>query len=323
MNNFLKILVCWFFVISLTVAFYFWNLRSVGFGEEQSFVITQGESVNSIANRLHKKGLIKNKLVFMIYLRVTGQIDKVQSGLFQLSPENSIREIVDVLKSGREDFWVTLLEGWRREQMAEELAEKLNFTKTEFLDASKELEGYLFPDTYLLPLNASASEVVNILTKNFYKKLVSVFDGDLEFTQEQIVILASLLEREANSGQDLPIIAGILIKRWKSQWPLQIDATIQYLKGSRVCVSIKEEGCNWWPSIAKEDLSLDSSYNTYLYKGLPPSPICNPSLSAIKAVVDYQPSEYWFYLSDINGKIHYARTIEEHNKNIDFYLKRH
>jgi len=106
-------------------------------------------------------------------------------------------------------------------------------------------------------------------------------------------------------------VAGILIKRGENDWPLQIDATVQYILGKKG---------NWWPQINGGDLKIDSLYNTYKNKGLPPGPICNPGLASIKAVLYPQKTDFWFYLSDKTGKMHYAKTNEEHNNNIRKYL---
>jgi UPF0755 protein len=133
--------------------------------------------------------------------------------------------------------------------------------------------------------------------------------------------LASLVEREARREEDRPIVAGILLKRWQNNWALQADATIQYEAGSKNCgIGLKGEKCDWWEPVKKTDLGIDSPYNTYKYKGLPPTPICNPGLASIKAVIYPKETDYWFYLSDTSGKIHYARTVEEHNENIRQYL---
>jgi UPF0755 protein len=135
-----------------------------------------------------------------------------------------------------------------------------------------------------------------------------------------VLILASIVEREAGLDQDRPLIAGILLKRWRQGWPLQADATIQYAVGDDRCQG-QEAECDYWAPVKKADLAINSAYNTYKNQGLPPGPICSPGLASIKAVVYPQTSDYWFYLSDSDGTVHYARTNEEHSENVTRYLR--
>lgn len=138
---------------------------------------------------------------------------------------------------------------------------------------------------------------------------------------EEVLILASIVEREVKFNNDRPIVAGILLKRLEKNWPLQADATVQYAIASAKCKGKSAKCGNWWPkNLTREDLKIKSPYNTYLYPGLPPGPICNPGLAAIEAVLNPVGSEYWFYLSDEEGKMHYAKTAEEHEENISKYL---
>ena len=131
--------------------------------------------------------------------------------------------------------------------------------------------------------------------------------------------MASLVEREAKHDDDRPVIAGIMLKRLKADWPLQIDATLQYALANLRCIA--KSSCDWWIVPTAADKKINSAYNTYLNNGLPPAPICNPGLSSIKAVVNPQTNNYWFYISDSKGQMHYAKTIEEHNENIAKYLR--
>jgi UPF0755 protein len=190
------------------------------------------------------------------------------------------------------------------------------------LSASQGLEGYLFPDSYLVPVNSSASAIVKLMKNNFDKKTAGLLEQAKErgLTPSQVLIIASLVEREARLDSDRPLVAGVLINRLKDGWPLQVDATVQYVKANKLC-RLKVSNCQeWWPAINKKDLLLSSPYNTYLRKGLPPAPISNPSLSSIKAVVNYQESDYWFYLSDKSGRVHLSRTLQEHQEKIRKYL---
>lgn len=294
------------------VVFYFHCLQPVGSGEEIVFVVNRGESSKSIAKRLAKQELIKNEYVFLAYLQLTGQVGKIQAGSFRLSSNDSVERIVNQLQHGRIDAWVTFIEGQRREEYADLLNEKFDLSVDEFLSLTNDKEGRLFPDSYLLPNDTVVPQVVKKLTDNFQSKWDQL-EVESKFNQQEILILASLVEREVKTDQDREIVAGILIKRLENDWPLQIDASVQYAKGNTD---------NWWPKVTGSDLrNIDSAYNTYMYKGLPPAPICNPSLNSIKAVIDYQSTDYWYYISDPQGNIHYAKTLEDHNANIRRYLE--
>jgi UPF0755 protein len=188
---------------------------------------------------------------------------------------------------------------------------------------SEEEEGFLFPDTYLFPKTASAELVVNKMKQTFNKKLSNKIKSDIKgsnYTLSQMVTLASIVERETVTDEERPIVAGILFKRLEAGWPLQADAAVQYAKANAKCQKAKVE-CKWWPKLTRQDLEIDSLYNTYKYRGLPPGPIANPGLSSIKAVVYPKESPYWFYLHEGDGSIHFASNLEEHNNNIEKYLK--
>ena len=266
------------------------------------FMINKGSSIALIGNNLEKAGLVRNGLVFRYYVQFTNTQNKIQAGEFQLSPNLSLVQIVDKLKKGPTEIWVTIPEGLRREEIATKFAITLNkdenFTK-EFLTLTVGKEGYLFPDTYLFPKDATATQIVNRMTGTFNQKIKDV-------TYQQL-IMASMLERETFADSEKPIVAGVLYKRIKNDWPLQVDATLQYIKGD-------------WKPVYSIDKELKSPFNTYKNLGLPPNPICNPGLSSILAAISPEESEYWYYIHDNDAKIHFARTLEEHNSNIKKYL---
>jgi len=281
------------------------------------FVIAPGQPLQKIIDNLQKEDLIRSKIVFYLIVKQLKIDKKIQAGDFRLSPSMNAYEIAQTLTHGTLDVWVTLIEGTRKEEMAEVLNKKVNISELEFIRLAK--EGYLFPDTYLIPKNADAQMVVNILENNFNQKFTKQMEEkgkNKSLTKEQIVILASLLEREAKNFKDKKIIAGILLKRLKADWPLQIDATVQYALGYQS----KEK--SWWKkNLTSQDLEIDSPYNTYKNKGLPPTPISNPGLDSLTAVIEAEvETPYWYYLSDKKGVVHYAKTLEEHNLNIEKYL---
>ncbi len=281
-------------------------------------VVQKGESLSSVANKLETEKLIRSRVVFYILAKQMNIETKIQAGDFRLSPSQSAREIAEQLTHGTLDEWVTIIEGLRKEEIAQILSKNFNIPESEFIRTAR--EGYLFPDTYLIPKDATAGSVIEILNNNFDKK----FSMDLKaeaiqkkLPEKDVIILASLVEREARGDADRKIVAGILLKRWKKDWPLQIDATVQYALGYQPIEK------TWWKkNLTEDDLKIDSDYNTYKNQGLPPAPICNPSLSSIKAVVEGdENTPYWFYLSDTKGVMHYSRTVEEHEANVERYLR--
>jgi len=282
------------------------------------FVITPGQSLQKIIDNLEKEDLIRSKLVFYLIVKQLGIDKKIQAGDFRLSPSMNGYQIAKNLTHGTLDVWVTLIEGTRKEEMAQIIGNQLNIPEVEIIKLAK--EGYLFPDTYLLPKDASAKTVISILKNNFDKK----FNAELMtkaakkgLSQEQVTILASIVEKEAKTENDKKEIARILLKRLENDWPLQVDATIQYALGYQT-----NEKSWWKKELSFDDLKIDSPYNTYKNKGLPPTPISNPGLIAIMAVIEADSSTpYWYYLSDKNGVIHYAKTDEEHQNNIKKYLQ--
>jgi len=286
--------------------------------QPQIFVIKKGEGLSEIAQKLEDQGLVRSSFFFQIEATRLGVVRKIQAGDFRLNSSMMPSEIARLLTHGTLDRWVTIIEGLRREEIAEKLVDQLGgkdskFSKEEFLEKTIGLEGRLFPDTYLFPKEATAERIISFMNLNFEKKTAGLL------LKEEDLILASLIEREVRGANDQPIVAGILLKRLKASWPLQVDAAVQYAKATRQCRG--KDGCVWWPKgLTKADLKIDSSYNTYLYQGLPPTPICNPGLSSIKAAASPILTDYWYYLSDREGKMHYAVTLEEHNKNIQKYL---
>jgi len=169
-----------------------------------------------------------------------------------------------------------------------------------------------------VPKNASSDVVLTIIKNN--QKFVKAFQNikkQTKLTEKQALILASLVEREARQPSTREKIAGIILKRYLANWPLDLDASLQYILGYQA-----NEKSWWKKSITDEDKNIDSPFNTYKNKGLPPEPVCSPSLSSLEAVINADPSTpYWFYLTDNNGVMHYAVTLEEHEANIQKYLR--
>ncbi|MFC1711946.1 endolytic transglycosylase MltG [Patescibacteria group bacterium] len=291
--------------------------------ETKIIVVPQGWGVEQIGLKLLSDGMIKNVLAFKLMVAKEGISTKLQAGDFRLSPSMNLYEITDSLTHGTLDIWLTIPEGLRREEQATLIADSfskhdVDFDVLEYTEKTASIEGYLFPDTYLVPKNSKPDDVIKVLSDSFEKKY-SQIEIETGLSQKQIIILASLVEREAKYDEDRPLIAGILQKRLKSGWTLDVDATLQYALGSKNC-SVGKPDCKWWPVVLGKDKEIVSPFNSYKTQGMPPAPICNPGLESIKAAANPEDSPYWFYLADPSGKTHYAKTLEEHNENISKYL---
>lgn len=329
----LILLALFFFFASLFGALFWWEtgLRPVDHQskEQINFVVSKGETIAKITARLKEENLIRDPFRFKLYILLKGVAKKIQVGNFPLSGSLTVPEIVRVLSSAVKGRRVTIIEGLRQEQIEEFLAEKgFPLVAREWRQeiVGQKLEGKLFPDTYFFSPEASQASILRIINRNFQKKVVEGLSGEIsrsKLTFDQILVSASIVERESRNETDRRLVAGILLKRWQKGWPLQADATVQYAVANKKCGrAVRSEKCDWWPKkLTEKDLEINSPYNTYKYRGLPPGPICSPGLSSIKAVLNPIDSPYWYYLNDSEGVMHYAKTDEEQAKNIQKYLR--
>jgi UPF0755 protein len=283
--------------------------------------IDEGESPDQIAQDLKDKGLVRNKDVFVYYMRYTGARSRLQAGDFILNRNMSMAQITDVLQSAKpSQVAVRLPEGFTLQQMAAE-AEKDGLGKAAsyvaaatdsswdyaFLKerpAKMTLEGFLFPDTYLLDRSAAPRDLV----KKQLDRFDQVFTPDMRVQAAQatasrpaesvynIVILASIVEREANKAPDRPRVCSVYYNRLAEGTLLQVDATVLYGQGK---------------TTGQPDISSDTPYNTYIHKGLPPGPISNPGLPAIQACLNPEKTDFKFYFTDPKGVTHFQRTGTE------------
>ncbi len=301
-------------------------------------IIPKGKSAGEVGQMLYQKDLIRNPLAFKLYVQFFDKTKKINAGEFELSPSMGLQQIVEKLGKGPLEVWITVPEGLRKEEIVERFIAGLERNimeedtfREDFLNSTKDLEGYLFPDTYLLPKNASTSAVIRIMSNTFNKKVDEQIRSEIEKsgrTLNEVITLASIIERETKTNEEKAIVAGILWKRLDSPgWLIQADASVQYAIANAKCKNLPagrqvlNAKCgNWWPILTKEDLEINSLYNTYKYKTLPPTPIASPGITSIEAAANPAPSDYWFYIHDPQGVIHYAKTISEHNSNIAKYL---
>lgn len=281
-----------------------------------AFIIKREETARGIAERLQKKRLVRSSVAFFLLARFGGVADRIQAGQFRLNPSMDLITLAEELTHGTTDILLTIPEGFRNEEIALKLTQELSIPEDEFLKSAK--EGYMFPDTYLIPENASVSAIIDIFLKNFNKKVTSDLKkkaGEKDLALDEVIKIASLVEREAKLPEDRPLIASVILNRLKIGMKLDIDATIQYTLGYQPSQK------SWWKkSLTLEDLEINSPFNTYKNPGLPPTPIANSGLAAIRAVVEAPDTEYLYYIADKKGKSHFAKTIEEHKANIAKYL---
>ena len=277
--------------------------------ETEVFAIEKGEGSKEIAHRLQKEGIIWWAPAFRLYSLVSGNADRLQAGKYFVSPSISIAQIINKFGHGKiAAVKVTVPEGFTAQQIYQNLKD-ISQADPERL---KELEGYLFPDTYLIPYGASNDEIVKIMTDNFNNKVTQEMKEAIANqgkSLEDIVVMASLIEKEVRVKEEKEIVSGIFWKRVKAGVPLQSCASIAYIKG-----------VSQW-RYSYEDTQIESPYNTYLHYGLPPGPISNPGLDSILAAIYPKSSSYWYYLSTREGETIFSRNLEEHNIAISKYLK--
>lgn len=229
-------------------------------------------------------------------------------------------EIANKLTEGTNDLWVTIPEGWRREEIAESLAklELESFDQQEFLLLTAGQEGMLFPDSYLVPRQITTESLVNLLMSTFDNKVLTGLEDEIEASDrdfDDILTMASIVEREARGLEDMEHVAGILWNRVDIGMALQADATLQYVKGyDRIEKS-------WWSPPLGVDKEIASPFNTYKNAQLPPHPIASPGIDAIRAALEPLDTDNFYYLHDRQGQIHYGESLEDHQVNVNRYLR--
>ena len=302
-------------------------------GIEQNFIINQGESVGMICIRLEKAGLIPNAELMRTYLVYTGLDRTLQSGQFVLTTSMSPVQIAtELLDATPKDAVVTILPGWRIEEIAANVAGSgLSISADAFIQAayspSQEhltllpidtlgsLEGFLFPGTYVLPRESILDDVLTAILSNFSSQIdATLLDGFERqgFSLLEAVILASIIEKEAVVSEEKPLIASVFFNRLAYGMRLETDPTVQYALG------FNQETQSWWKApLFISDLSIESPYNTYQNFGLPPGPICNPDLGSLRAVAFPAETPYFYFRAacDDSGRHHFAITFEEHLNN--------
>ena len=286
----------------------------------ENFIVKTGQGPISIANQLIAQDLIRETLPFRLRLKILKAESQLQAGVFSLSPSLNTDEIIALLTAPPEQVSITILPGWRREEIASYLVglELPNFDPQEFLNLTADSEGYLYPDTYFIFPTADAQDINNLLTSTFKSRILDEHQDEIAAsgrTLNEVLTIASILQREAKTREQMQNIAAIIQNRLEIKMPLQFCATAQYASGYHSAED------SWWVEPTLADTQIDSPYNTYVTPGLPPGPIAAPSLTAIEAALDPIANDYLFYLHDPQGNIHYAKTNDQHNANKDQYLR--
>ncbi len=300
-------------------------------GIEQPFTIEIGESADSVADHLQSVGLIRDAGAFRSFLIYSGLDTSIQAGEYKLSTGMSAMDIAHKLQDATpEEVNFVVLPGWRVEEVAASLPTSgLQITSAEFLTAAKNpsagfdfltgassVEGFLYPDSYIFSRKlSSADEMVGAMIRNFAAHLTPDLRNGFEkqgLTVYQAVTLASMVEREAVHEEEQPIIASVYLNRWRIGMKLDADPTVQYAIGYNPLQQ------TWWTNpLSLQDLEIDSAYNTYLYAGLPPTPIANPGLSALRAIAFPAETTYYYFRAKCDGSGYhgFSETFDEHLQN--------
>jgi UPF0755 protein len=333
-------------VLALLLTYLIWALKIVfisqsGKGITKPFTIVEGEGVHQISRGLKTAGLIDNSFIFETYLWFINGQNKVLAGDHLIYDKWSIRTLARVLISGsalENEKIIKVIEGWNLYNISKYFVDQEIVSQEEFfelvgkpLDSAynrnlpllntlvkkyeflkelpfgSSLEGYLFPDTYRVYKNAEAIDVIKKMLDNFGSKITERMRADIkekQMTLHEIITLASILEKEEKTLEDKKMVSGIYYNRLKIGMALQADPTVNYITGKK----------NGGPS--PEDLKIKNPYNTYKYRGLPPGPICNPGLDSIMAAIYPTKSGYLYFYNAPDGRLYLAKTLEEHNNNI-------
>jgi UPF0755 protein len=339
---YVSLFVVFFLIISGLV--FFWSYRGAIKGQvsesslAKEFEIKSGEGAKLVAEKLRANGLISSPFFFQLYVWQTENGAKIQAGKYELSPAMSIIEMVEKFVVGAvlsSEHSIKMLEGWTIDDMDEYLTEtgvaepgefarlakvpvrdwSFSFAKPDFLagEDKTDLEGYLFPDTYRIFKESTTEDIIKKMLDNFEQKLDQSLRAEIirqNKSLHDIITMASIIEKEVNNEKDAALVAGILYKRLAIGMRLEVDSSVNYATG-------KSEA-----SATYEDLQIDSPYNTYRNDGLPPGPIANPGLWAIKAAVYPEESPYLFYLNrQDTGETIFSKDFAEHVRNKNKYLK--
>lgn len=320
-------------IIFALLAFIFLNRPTGLLQEPVDFRIEKGAAFSTVALKLEEQGLIRSRLFLRLYSRIKGTENALKSGLYRLSPGQTTADIHDTLVAGVQILYkVTIPEGWTMQQIAERLDEKGITPAQDFMAAASSFavlpssdledikaEGFLYPDTYQFPLDYPAEKVVQHMVDTFFHELESIEPDYTAMTGRMLfetVTLASIVEREYRRKEEAALIAGVFYNRLEEGMALGSCATVVYVKTDIL-------GENHPEKLTYDDLEIDSLYNTYQYRGLPPGPISNPGQTALKAAFHPEESDYLYFLvkDPAEGRHYFSRSYDEHNQAYQLYIK--
>ena len=284
-------------------------------------MVKPGMGAHDIGELLYEQGIIKSVILFQIVAKIERMENSLQAGEYVLNKKMTIQQIVGNLAKGATSYQqITIPEGYTVDQIAKLLQEKQLGNASKFKAVAQsavpykymvnnnpnvvyKAEGYLFPDTYRIAKGATEEQILTMMVNEFNKEFTDAMRAqatELGLTTKEVIILASLVEKEAQLPVDRPLIAGVFLNRLKLDMPLQSCATIQYILGYP-----KAE-------LSVQDTEIPSPYNTYQHMGLPPGPIANPGIAAINAVLKPEKTDYIYFVADDKGAHHFSKTYEEH-----------
>jgi UPF0755 protein len=295
-------------------------------GINQVITIRDGMSLKEVASVLKSNGIITNKDLFMLWTRLLGNSRKIKAGEYLLNSGMAPVRIIEILTRGIIiTYPVTVPEGFSIEQIGDILAANGLADKKLFVSLAHEpgiikkygisgpsLEGFLYPDTYQFGKGLPPSLIIDVMVKRFWKILGPYMDRieDLEMTVEEVVTLASIVEKEAGTAEEMPLIASVFLNRLRKGMRMESDPTVIYGMN------------NFTGNLTRKDLLESTPYNTYVIRGLPPGPISNPGLASIKAVLYPSETDYLYFVSKNDGTHYFSASIEEHNRAVWKYQKR-
>jgi UPF0755 protein len=313
--------------VFVVVGFGYYLINPAGIGGNNRVIeIREGATLREVAGTLGEKGVIKSPTLFLLWGKWMGYGREIKAGEYLLSPEMSPVKVFSVLIKGVSiTYPVTIPEGFNRKQIAALLSEKGITDADEFLRVSGDpklarkygisepsLEGYLYPDTYRFRHHMDAGKVIDVMLRRF-REVLAPYEEDLKrspLSLKQVVILASIVEKETGNAAERPRIARVFLNRLKKKMRLESDPTVIYGLPS------------FSGNLTKKDLERPTRYNTYVIRGLPPGPIANPGIESIKAVLFPAPGNDLYFVSKNDGTHHFSTTLEEHNRAVLRYQKK-
>lgn len=281
------------------------------FPTTDTITIPEGLTQHDITKMLAERNVVRSSLYLDMLLQIYYADMFIQAGTYHFDTPRTSREVARSITQGDDQtplISVTFPEGFQVKDILKFLPSQF---EKEDVSNLKQFEGRLFPDTYFISNTTNLTDILSTLEENFIEKL-EPYNQRIQisgFTQDEVIILASIIEREAKDTESKHMVSGILQNRLRITMPLQVDATFDYILGKAS------------HELTGEDLDIDSPYNTYLYSGLPPTPIANPGLDAIEAVLTPTKTNNLYYLTGEDGTFYYAKTFEDHKRNKERYLR--